>query len=74
MSRAPSTFREGDVKRAVRAVTAAGQLVSGVRFGKDGFTVLTGPAENNHGNAMNETDETNDTNDANEWDEKYGQH
>jgi hypothetical protein len=69
MSRAPSTFRETDVKRAVRAVKAADQPVSGVRFGKDGFTVLTGPVENNCGNAMNETDETSDTS---EWDEKYG--
>jgi hypothetical protein len=71
MSRAPSTFRESDVKRAVRAIEAAGQSVSGVRFGKDGFTVLTGPSENNSENAMSETDETNN---ANEWDEKYGQH
>jgi hypothetical protein len=67
MSRAPSTFREGDVKRAVRAIEAAGQSVSGVRFGKDGFTVLTGPAVNNSEKAMNEMDETNNTN---EWDEK----
>ena len=37
MSRAPSTFRETDLKRALRGIEAAGQPVSGVRFGKDGF-------------------------------------
>ena len=68
MSRAPSDFRETNVKRAVRAVEAAGKSVRGVRFDKDGFTVLTGPVENDSGNAMNETNGTN------EWDEKYGQH
>ncbi len=71
MSRAPSTFRESDVKRAVRAIEAAGQSVSGVRFGEDGFTVLTGPPEIKSENAMNKMGETNNTN---EWDEKYGQH
>jgi hypothetical protein len=45
MSRAPSNFRETDVKRAVRAVIDAGQQVSGIRFGKDGFTILTAPVE-----------------------------
>jgi hypothetical protein len=68
MSRAPSTFRETNVKRAVRAIEAAGKSVRGVRFEKNGFTVLTDPGKDNNENAMNET------NDTHEWDEKYGQH
>jgi hypothetical protein len=61
----PCNFRESDVKRAVRAVVAAGQSVSGVRFREDGFTVLTCPVKESSENVTNETSE---------WDEKYGQH
>ena len=32
------------MKRAVQAVIDAGQKVSGIRFEKNGFTVLTNPA------------------------------
>jgi hypothetical protein len=43
MGHGPCTFKEADVKRAVKAVAAAGQPVQGVRFYKDGgFMVVTG--------------------------------
>jgi ABC-type Zn2+ transport system substrate-binding protein/surface adhesin len=45
MTRAACAFKEADVKRAVRAVVAAGQPVRGVRFDKDGFTVVVGEPE-----------------------------
>jgi hypothetical protein len=66
MGTGPCNFREADVKRAVKAVVAAGQTVRGVRFNRDEFTVLTGPTEDTSANMTNET--------TNEWDEKYGQH
>jgi hypothetical protein len=64
MGHGANAFKEADVRRAVRAVVAAGQPVQGVRFEGDGtFTVLVGkPIEPS----------TNE--DAlNEWDQKYGQ-
>lgn len=46
LARAPCNFRERDVVRAVRAITAAGQRVCGVEFSKDGgFKVLVGERE-----------------------------
>ena len=43
MGRSSCAFKEADVKRAVRAVKAAGQPVKGVRFTKEGgFTVIIG--------------------------------
>ena len=43
MGRGSCAFKEADVKRAVRAVKAAGQPVKGVRFTKEGgFTVIIG--------------------------------
>jgi hypothetical protein len=61
MGRGPCAFTEADLRRAVKAITAAGQPVRGVRFHPDGgFTVIIGgPASN--------------VDDQNEWDEVYGQ-
>jgi hypothetical protein len=67
MGRAPSTFRETNVKGAVRAVEAAGKSVRGVRFENDGFTVLTDPVKDNNGNDDNSNNDDNDS--TNPWDE-----
>jgi hypothetical protein len=40
MSRRPCTFRETDVKRAVKAVRAAGVEVARVEIGKDGGIIV----------------------------------
>ncbi|MFK4647939.1 hypothetical protein ABIF96_006513 [Bradyrhizobium ottawaense] len=40
MSRGPSTFRQQDVTRAVRATVAAGIEVERVEIGKDGRIVV----------------------------------
>jgi len=58
MARAPSTFRQQDVTRAVKAVSAAGVHIARIEIDKTGKIVIitadpTDPAE------MNE---------ANEWD------
>jgi Mrp family chromosome partitioning ATPase len=42
MGNGPCAFKEADVRRAVKALRAAGVDVAGVRFNKDGFTVITG--------------------------------
>ena len=58
LGRAACSFRERDVVRAVRAITAAGEHVRGVRFGKDGgFVVLVGEP---------------DQDDENPWDKVLG--
>ena len=60
MARAPCNFRERDVVRAVRAITAAGQHVRGVRFDKaGGFVVLVEDQDQPHG-AKNAWDEVLD--------------
>jgi len=47
-SRRPSTFRQGDVTKTVKAVIAAGLRVVGVKVGADGKIeiVTTGDGEN----------------------------
>jgi hypothetical protein len=56
VARAACNFRERDVIRAVKAITAAGQYVRGVRFDKTGgFVVLI--------------DQQEQSDDANPWDE-----
>ena len=62
MGRGSCAFKEADVKRAVRAVKAAGQPIKGVRFTKEGgFTVIIGDP-----NANDKTDHEDDT--PNTWD------
>lgn len=43
--RGPSSFRERDVTAAIRAAEKAGKEVVGVRFGKNGFELITSPRE-----------------------------
>jgi hypothetical protein len=58
MSRAASSFRKGDVRRAVEAVRAAGEAVSRVEVGPDGKVVVVIDKPECSGNKIN-----------NEWDE-----
>ena len=58
MARAPSTFRQQDVTRAVKAVTAAGVHIARIEIDKTGKIVIItgGPTE------------PDDLGEANEWD------
>jgi len=59
MTRAPSTFRQQDVTRAVRAVTAAGVHIARVEIDKTGkIAIITAEAPDGRGEAR----------EANEWD------
>jgi hypothetical protein len=59
MARAPSTFRQQDVTRAVKAVTAAGVHIARVEIDKTGkIVIITGDP----------TDRLGEMTEANEWD------
>jgi hypothetical protein len=59
MARAPSTFRQQDVTRAVKAVAAAGVHISRIEIDKTGKIVIV----------TNEPpDEPGEMTEANEWD------
>ena len=59
MARAPCTFRQTDVTRAVKAVTAAGVHIARIEIDKAGkIVIITGDA----------TDQLGESTEANEWD------
>ena len=77
MSRAPSTFRESDVKRLVRAAEAAGKRVTHLKMDGNGVIDLT-LADNDAANKRNDrsthtSDDNHTTGDSddntNPWDE-----
>jgi hypothetical protein len=45
MARAPATFRKADLRRAVEAVTAAGQIVARVEVDPNGKIVIVTAGE-----------------------------
>jgi len=59
MARAPSTFRQQDVTRAVKAVTAAGVHIARIEIDKAGKIVIITADPTNRSDEMTE---------ANEWD------
>ena len=52
MARSPATFRKADLRRAVEAVTAAGQVIARVELDPNGRIVIvtTGELERKEGN------------------------
>src|SRR5262249_20120039 len=57
MARAPSTFRQQDVMRAVKAVTAAGVAIARVEIDKAGkITIITSSEERSSDREANEWD------------------
>ncbi|HEY9359190.1 MAG TPA: hypothetical protein VIQ50_02055 [Xanthobacteraceae bacterium] len=59
MARAPSTFRQQDVTRAVKAVTAAGVHIARIEIDKSGkIVIITADQPDRLGNMA----------EANEWD------
>ena len=59
MARAPSTFRQQDVTRAVKAVSAAGVHIARIEIDKTGKIVIITP---------NTPDQPGKMMEANEWD------
>ena len=59
MARAPSTFRQQDVTRAVKAVTAAGVHIARIEIDKSGKIVII---------TADEPDRLSKMTEANEWD------
>ena len=59
MARAPSTFRQQDVTRAVKAVTAAGVHIARIEIDKAGKIVII---------TTNGADQLGPNAEANEWD------
>jgi hypothetical protein len=59
MPRAPSTFRQQDVTRAVKAVTAAGVNIARIEIDKSGKIVII---------TTHPSDQPGETTEANEWD------
>ena len=59
MPRAPSTFRQQDVTRAVKAVAAAGVHIARIEIDKAGKIVII---------TAGVTDQPGETMEANEWD------
>jgi hypothetical protein len=59
MARAPSTFRQQDVTRAVKAVTAAGVHIARIEIDKSGKIVII---------TADPTEQPGETTEANEWD------
>ena len=57
MPRAPSTFRQQDVTRAIKAVTAAGVHIARIEIDKAGKIVI-----------ITEPDRLSKVTEANEWD------
>ena len=59
MTRAPSTFRQQDVTRAVKAVTAAGVNIARIEIDKAGKIVII---------TADRTGQPGEMTEANEWD------
>ena len=59
MARAPSTFRQQDVTRAVKAVTAAGVHIARIEIDKAGKIVII---------TVDPTNQPGEMAEANEWD------
>jgi hypothetical protein len=56
MARAPSTFRQQDVARAIRAAIAAGVDIARIEVAKDGTIVIVTASQDREPKAENEWD------------------
>jgi hypothetical protein len=59
MSRGPQTFRQRDLKAAIRGVEAAGHTVARIEIGKDGKIVII-PAREGGAGSLDEVNEWDD--------------